>query len=196
MYKIRYVLAFTFALTACQASGPTRISYISVEPAYRYSEFTYASGSGEMRTVITGDPFSIGRKEFDSAVTKAMYGHHFGPPVVFTTTPDKEKINHHYSVIMMFDAPPTYGGIRICQGLPENAPSPPEQKPSADQPVYVAAGFCQDDVALTYLAGVMARSGVDDPAFRNYIGEVTMRLFPVFNQEMLPDRDHEFPFPP
>jgi hypothetical protein len=53
----------------------------------------------------------------------------------------------------------------------------------ADRQVYVAAGFCRDDVALTYLAGVMARSGIDDPAFHGYIGQVTMRLFPVFNEE-------------
>jgi hypothetical protein len=29
----------------------------------------------------------------------------------------------------------------------------------------------------------MARSGIDDPAFHGYIGQVTMRLFPVFNEE-------------
>jgi hypothetical protein len=95
---------------------------------------------------------------------------------------------------MLFDVPPTYGGVQVCRH--SETPGSTQQSAKSDQPIYVAAGFCLEDVPLTYLAGVVARSSIDDPAFQNYIGQVTTRLFPSFNQETLPDHDHDFPFPP
>ena len=193
MRAMSFAAIAALALTACQDTGPTRINYITVETAYRYNEWASVASSGEVRTVVVGDPFSVGREHFDQAVTDAMYGHNWGPLVKFTTKPS-DKANPHYSVVMLFDAPPTYGGVQVCR---ESGKTPTSQSaPQPDRPIYVAAGFCLEDVPLTYLAGVVARTGVDDPGFRNYIGQVTARLFPVFNQEMLPDRDHDIPFPP
>ena len=193
MRKVLFLATTALALAACQNSGPTRISYITVEPAYRYNEWASVASSGEVRTVVVGDPFSVGREHFDQAVTDAMYGHNWGPPVKFTTKPS-DKANPHYSVVMLFDVPPSYGGVQLCREPEKTAGT--HETAQSDQPIYVAAAYCLEDVPLTYLAGVVARSSIDDPAFQNYIGQVTTRLFPSFNQETLPDHDHDFPFPP
>jgi len=193
MRNLSFLAVALFALGACQDTGPTRINYVTVETAYRYSEWASVASAGEVRTVVVGDPYSVGREHFDQAVTDAMYGHNWGPPVKFTTKPS-EKANPHYSVVMLFDVPPTYGGVQICRDSQKSAGT--QATSQSDKPIYVAAGFCLEDVPLTYLAGVVARTGVDDPAFRTYIGQVTARLFPVFNQEMLPDHDHDMFFPP
>jgi hypothetical protein len=193
MRSFGVMAAMALALTGCQTSGPTRISYVTVEPAYRYNEWASVASSGEVRTVVVGDPFSVGREHFDQTVTDAMYGHNWGPPVKFTTKPS-DKANPHYSVVMLFDVPPTYGGVQVCRDSAKAAGT--HETAQSDQPIYVAAAYCLEDVPLTYLAGVVARTTPDDPAFRNYIGQVTSRLFPSFNQEQLPDHDHDLVFPP
>ena len=178
------------------ASGPTRISHNTINSAYRLDEVFYAGGSGVMRTVVTGDPFGVGRDRFDEAVTEAMYGHHFGPEMEFVTAP-ADGLNPHYKVVMMFDAPLAMGGRAVCTAAPgiENASAAAPAAPAPDQPVRVLAAFCRESLPLTELAGVMARSGIDDPAFRSFVGQVTMRLFPASNPEAHPDRDGELFIP-
>jgi hypothetical protein len=183
--------AAAFALTGCALFGPSRISHSTVDPAYRLNEVFYAGAPGAMRTVVTGDPFGVGRERFDEAVTEAMYGHHFGPDMEFVTDP-AEDLNRHYRVVMMFDAPLSTGGRAICEARPElqsASATPTAVAPAPDQPVRVLAAFCRDDLPLTDLAGVMARTSVDDPAFERFVAQMTMRLFPASNPEAVPDHD-------
>lgn len=179
-------------LAGCALSGPTRIAHSTTDPAYRLNEVFYAGAPGAMRTVVTGDPFGVGRERFDEAVTEAMYGRHFGPDMEFVTDPT-EDLNRHYKVVMMFDAPLSTGGRAVCDVSPtvQPAAATTAATPSADHPVRVVAAFCRDDLPLTQLAGVMARTGVDDPAFQRFVGHVTMRLFPADNPEARPDRDDD-----
>ena len=183
-------------LAGCVATGPTRISHNTVDPAYRLNEVFYAGAPGAMRTVVTGDPFGVGRERFDDAVTEAMYGHHFGPDMEFVTDPTEE-LNRHYKVVMMFDAPASTGSQEICRTTPqlEPAAATTAAAPAPDQPVYVLAAFCRDDLPLSNLAGVMARTGVDDPAFESFVAQVTIRLFPASNPEAMPDHDGEIFIP-
>jgi hypothetical protein len=190
MKRATLAAAAAILVTSCALSGPTRISHNTIDPAYRLNEVFYAGAPGAMRTVVTGDPFGVGRERFDEAVTEAMYGHHFGPNMEFVTDPTDD-LNRHYKVVMMFDGPLSTGGRAVCHvsnGV-QPAAATPTATPSADQPVRVIAAFCRDDLPLTELAGVMARTGVDDPAFRSFVGQVTMRLFPADNPEAHPDRD-------
>jgi hypothetical protein len=92
---------------------------------------------------------------------------------------------------MIFDAPLSLGGRAVCGHSISLQPAATPAAPLPDQPSYVIAAFCREDVPLTQLAGVMARTGVDDPVFRNFIGLVTLRLFPAFNPEARPDHDRE-----
>jgi hypothetical protein len=171
------------------ATGPTRISHTTSDPGYHLNEVFYAGESGAMRTVVTGDPFGVGRERFDEAVTDAMYGHHFGPEMEFVTEP-AEELNRHYKVVMMFDAPVSTGSHEICGSSPHLEPTAATTA-AADQPVHVLAAFCRDDVPLTDLAGVMARTGVDDPAFESFVAQVTTQLFPASNPEGMSDHDGE-----
>ena len=190
-----WVLA-AILLGGCVASGPTRISHNTIDPAYRLNEVFYAGAPGAMRTVVTGDPFGVGRDRFDEAVTEAMYGHHFGPDMEFVTDP-AEDLNRHYKVVMMFDAPLSAGGRAVCGVSPgvESAAATSAAAPAPDQPVHVVAAFCRDDLPLTDLAGVMARTSVDDPGFQSFVAQVTMRLFPASNPEAHSDRDGEIFIP-
>lgn len=184
-------------LSGCALSGPTRISHNTINPGYGLNEVYYAGASGAMRTVVTGDPFGIGRERFDEAVTEAMYGHHFGPDMEFVTEPSDD-LNRHYTVVMMFDAPLSTGGRAVCEASPQLQPAAATTAatPAADQPVRVLAAFCRGDQPLTELAGVMARSGADDPNFRAFVAQVTMRLFPASNPEDRPDYgDRDFLIP-
>jgi hypothetical protein len=192
------VLAATaaFALAGCALLGPSRISHSTTDPAYRLNEVYYAAAPGAMRTVVTGDPFGVGRERFDEAVTEAMYGTHFGPDMEFVTDP-AEDLNRHYKVVMMFDAPLSAGGRAVCDVSPSVQPAAATSAaaPSADRPVRVVAAFCRDDLPLTELAGVTPRTGVDDPAFEDFVAQVTMRLFPASNPEAHPDHDREILIP-
>ena len=67
--------------------------------------------------------------------------------------------------------------------------------PPSDQPVRVVAAFCRDDLPLTELTGVTPRTGVDDPAFEDFVAQVTLRLFPASNPEARPDHDGELLIP-
>ena len=186
------VLAVSAAilLGGCAVFGPNRISHSTIDPAYRLNEVFYAGAPGAMRTVVTGDPFSVGRERFDEAVTEAMYGRNFGPNMEFVTDP-VEGLNRHYKVVMMFDAPLSTGGRAICEASPELQPAAATTaaSPPADQPVRVLAAFCRDGTPLSDLAGVMARTNLDDPAFQRFVGHMTMRLFPASNPEAQPDHD-------
>lgn len=188
--------AAALLLGGCALFGPSRISHSTIDPAYRLNEVFYAGAPGAMRTVVTGDPFGVGRERFDEAVTEAMYGHHFGPDIEFVTDP-VEDLNRHYKVVMMFDAPLSTGGRAICDASPELQPASATTAvaPSPDQPVRVLAAFCRDDLPLTDLAGVMARTDVDDPAFQGFVAQMTMRLFPASNPEAHPDRDTDILIP-
>ena len=175
-------------LAACVATGPTRISHSTTDSGYHLTEVFHAGAPGAMRTVVTGDPFGVGRERFDEAVTAAMYGHHFGPDMEFVTDPTDE-LNRHYKVVMMFDAPVSTGSHEICGTPPQPEPAAATTAAAPDEPVYVLAAFCRDDLPLTDLAGVMARTGVDDQAFESFVAQVTMRLFPSDNPEAHPDFD-------
>src|SRR5260370_39373951 len=81
----------TLALGACLLAGAAAasgmISYSWLSYSYSPRDIAYAGGPGELWTEVAGNPFGATRAEFDQAVTRAMYGPHFGRPTEFTTTP-------------------------------------------------------------------------------------------------------------
>ncbi len=177
-------------LAGCALGGPNRIYYVVVDPAYKLNVFSFAGASGKMRTFVIGDPFAVGRERFDKAVTEAMYGHHFGPTVEFTTAPDAE-VNASYKVVMMFDAPLAVGESTVCGFAATSEEAATVAAPPPDKPVRVAAAFCLGSRPLTHLVGEMARTGIDDPAFRSFVAFMTFQLFPASNPEARPDHDRE-----
>lgn len=189
----RLLAAFgALVVAGCAIWGPNRISYVALDPGYRLNEFAFAGSTGSLRLVVTGDPFLLGRERFGKAVSEAMYGNHFGPRVEFTTDP-KAEVTGSYKVVMMFDAPLSAGEATVCKTSPaaESAAATASEESSPDRPVHVVAAFCRGPQPLTNLAGVMARTGVDDPAFLDFVAQMTLRLFPANNPEMHPDHDRD-----
>jgi hypothetical protein len=182
--RIIVSLAAAGVLLAACTSGPNRISYGYLDPGYSLGQVVYASEPGAVRTDILGDPFGVGASRFNDAVTQVMAKSHFGPPVVFTTSPEV-KTRASYHVVMAFDAPIGLGGERVCSDA-----STSDLKEPRPQLVHVVAAFCQGGYPLTYVVGEMRRDqGPDNAQFRNFVSSVTLRLFPAQNPEDRPDRD-------
>lgn len=187
MRKFVLPLAAVVLTTGCIGMGPTRISYRDVDTAYTLNEFNAAGASGEMRTIVLGDPFGIGRERFGEAVSDAMYGHHFGIPVEFATGA-AENANRHYKVVMAFDAPVGQGSASLCGVDADEAAQQPSSARGEDR-MHVVAAFCRGGIALTHLSGELAgATGPDDPAFQGFVAQVTSLLFPLNNPDA-PNRD-------
>ena len=148
--------------------------------SYAPTDIAFAGGSGQLLTQILGNPFGGPQEQFDTAVTNAMYGAHFGPPTRFTTTP-VGNFKRIFAVRLVFDATYPVTVNTICSIPPES----PKRTAPGNGTVRLSAAFCQSGDALTYLdAGGSGYSGPDDPRFVQFIRQVTTRLFPPQNPEL------------
>ena len=131
----------------------------------------YAASQGAMLTVISGNPFGTAKAELDSVVTETMYGSHFGPPVRFVTEVPQGNTSP-YRVVMLFNPAETTNSKELCTGSPApGAPTPGRVK--------IAAAVCANDIHETSVWGSVAEvSGLEDPAFKALIRQMTTQLFP------------------
>ncbi len=179
----------TLALTAlggCSRTGV--IDYVHLEPGYRPQQFAYAAGGRDLEADIQGNPFAMPKEEFDSAVTGAMRGAHFGQPTNFTTTPDYSA-REGYRVRLLFNGPGASSGRIVCAGgAAVVGPSPESGN------VRLLAAFCNGEYPLSYLsAHVSGIEDAHDPAFRDFMRQVTTNLFPPQNRQ---EQDHDNCVPP
>ena len=175
MKRLRTLLIL-FALAACATSGGV-ITFTYTDSGYSPGEFAYAGGPGELWTVIMGNPFNAPQPAVDQAITGTMYNAHFGPATQFTTTPgpNARKV---YRVVVMLNGPET-NSMAACGAVPPIQPS------YRGGNVLLFAAFCRGDYALTFLrAAGDGFAGPDDPKFRTFIQEITIRLFPPQNYDM------------
>ncbi len=174
--------AASLALAACLAAGSAAasgmISYSWLSYSYSPRDIAYAGGPGELWTEVAGNPFGATQAEFDQAVTRAMYGAHFGPPTEFTTTPGPSA-RRMFHVRLLFNGSAT-DEAHICAG------PPPALSASRGGDVVLYAAFCQNDESLSFLrAAGDGFSGPSDPEFKDLVQQVTMTLFPPQNNELL-----------
>ncbi len=168
------VLASLLFAAAC-APGGTRLTHQYLSSAYSSGEFAYAGAGRDLRTVVHGNPFGGGQSAFGEAVTDAMQGRHWGQRTHFTTAPGADARNL-YKVVLLFDPPIDFTGLRLCRdddatlaGLPRRGGA-----------VSVFAAFCLGDKSLTEIRGsIPSATGARDPAFRELVGQVTGALFPL-----------------
>ena len=149
-------------------------------PLYDQGTLTYAAGDLGLRTVIRGRPFGGSAESFESAVTDAMYGQHFGPAVDFKTVLEHEPADN-YRAVLVFDAPPSVRNDRLCDDLA----TLPRLDGSVGQEagaVSVVAAFCLNRTALTAVVGSTRAASAEDPAFRALMGQLTRDLFPPVNR--------------
>jgi len=193
------LLGLAFLLAACSGGsggGSSRGSAGNGLDGFGTIYWTYYStsydptdighvGGSQLLTQILGNPFGGPQQLFDTAVTNAMYGAHFGPPTHFTTTP-VGNFKRIFAVRLVFDATYPVTVNTICSIPPES----PQRMGPGDGTVRLSAAFCQSGDALTYLdAGGSGYSGPNDPRFVQLIKQVTMTLFPPQNPELR--RGHE-----
>ncbi len=174
MFRIVLVSTVLAVFGACAGGGMVVLTNENISSTYSSGEFRYAVESGELRVVVVGNPFGGDQAAFERAVTDAMKGRHWGPPVRFTTNPGPGA-REAYRVVMIFNPPTTLIGERVCRG---NAQEITSKTPQADETV-VFAVFCLSDGFLTQVQGtVRGATGFDDPSFRELVGQATQALFP------------------
>jgi len=187
MIKITLAAALGMAaLAGCSGTGI--IDYVHLEPGYRAQQFAYAAGGRDLRADVQGNPFAMPQDEFDAAVTDSMQGAHFGEPTNFTTTPG-DSARDGYRVRLLFKGPSASSGRIVCAGEP--AVVGPSRESGN---VRLLAAFCNGDYPLSYLsAHVSGIQDARDPAFRDFIRQVTTNLFPPQNRQ---EQDHNNCVPP
>jgi hypothetical protein len=178
---------FLILLILAGASAACAPDTVILSPTTYYGTYTpsvvnSAAASGGMLVEVVGNPFDVAKADLEDAVTSAMKGAHFGPPVDFVTT-KPEGFTSPYRIVLVFDDTRTYALAELCQKGTSIEPG------SGGQHVTVHAALCAGKQPLT---GVNGRAGgvtghvtsPDDWKFRRLISQVTTNLLPPFN----PDR--------
>jgi len=173
MRSANLLIAALAALSAC-ASGTVTLSHQDIAHGYSPGEFGYAAGGRDMWVVIVGNPFGGDTAAFESAVTRAMQGQHWGQRTNFTTAPG-DSAYIRYRAVLLFDPPRSLNGVRLCRDAPADLPSE-----AAGDGIELYAAFCHGKRMRTQIKGRIAgASGPDDPAFRELVARVTNGLFPA-----------------
>ena len=164
------------AAALCLAACAQVIVHAVVGPQ-RFSEGEYdnAAKSGEIRTVIVGNPFRVPKADLDRAVTGAMRGAPYGPPTTFTTSRAGPG-SGPYRVVIAFNAPRSLSARTLC------GPNPSVSTVTGTSDVRLFAAFCLEDVVLSEASGhVSGVSGPDAHGFRALVAQVTTHLFPGYD---------------
>lgn len=170
-WKIWLSLLLAILVTAC--GGNVRLTQQEISPVYKAGEFAYAGAGRDLRVVVAGNPFGGDKASFDRAVTGHMQGNHWGQPANFTTTPG-ESARESYHVVMLFNPPKTFPGMKLCRETPANLPSE-----TTGDGIVLFAAFCRRNESLTEIKGrIGAAAGPADPNFGDLVAGVTNGLFP------------------
>jgi hypothetical protein len=172
MRSILIVIAIFLSTSACTV-GNVRLTQQEISPVYQAGEFAYAGAGRDLRVVVAGNPFGGDQADFDGAVTGYMQGNHWGQATNFTTRPG-ESMRDSYHVVMLFNPPKTFPGIKLCREEPAALP-----REARDDGVVLFAAFCRRNESLTEIKGyVEAVDGPADPKFGELVAQVTNGLFP------------------
>jgi len=167
------IILALLALAGC--GGDVRLTQQEISPVYKAGEFAYAGAGRDLRVVVAGNPFGGDQGEFDDAVTGYMQGNHWGQPANFTTRPGASA-REAYHVVMLFNPPKTFPGMKLCREKPADLPS---EAAAPGAGVVLFAAFCRRNESLTEIKGhIAAASGLADPRFGDLVAAVTQGLFP------------------
>lgn len=178
---IRAVFATTLGLNlllgGCVVGSRVVESHAS--PIYSLSEFSYAAGGRDLRTVVQGNPFGgpfgCDDPAFGRTVTAIMQGKHAGPPTRFTTTPG-ESARPLYRVMMVFNPAETIPSADLCAHETLRT-KPARTKPATAEPIELQAAFCRGSSTATAVTGYLpGATSPEDPLFRTLVADATMAL--------------------
>ncbi len=168
------LLAAAVPLADAVADSVTRT--FMARPGTR-TTFVYAASSGEMATVIIGNPFGGAQQQVDAAVLAALSGSYIGPQVRFTNTPSPQA-PAGYEIVVLLDGPPGMAAKTLCTDRARAAPVP---SPGSTT---VVIAFCAGTTTMSAAAGRTSKiASPDDPAFRTLLLRTMMMVIPTRDQE-------------
>lgn len=167
-------LAVAAVVAACAAGtvGPANVG-----GSYDPQMLGYIAAKGALHTRVLGNPFEAPQDRLDAAVTGAMTGAHFGPPIRFSAKPDPDN-SSPYRVVVMFNPGPGVTAGKLCAG--------PEQPAAGGRggPLRVLMAFCSAGAHESSVSARLERAGgPEDPALRALIRQMTGRLLPPRNPD-------------
>ena len=178
MFRKIFLILLVFAGASACSPGSVVLSPTSYYITYTPSVLNSAAASGGMLVEVVGNPFDAPNADLDRAITGAMTGSHFGPPVNFVTT-KPEGFTSPYRVVLVFDDTRNYTEAKLCKEGTSIEPG------SGGDRVKVHAALCAAKQPLTGVNGRVGEvTGPDDPKFRRLISQLTTNLLPPGN----PDR--------
>jgi hypothetical protein len=176
---VRLAVLAAGGLLAAACAGQSTIYNNMLSGGYRPYVFGYAAGRRDLTTIIVGNPFEIEQAELDRRLVDMLNeSPNFLQPTHFTTTPGPSA-RQQYRAVFLFNRQIVLPG-RACRA--------PEQVPAADlgTTTRLVAVFCQQGGYLSTVTGELRDvTGIDDPRFRQLIGQMVPLLFPPID----PTRD-------
>lgn len=167
------IIAAVFLSTSACTVGNVRLTQQEISPVYKAGEFAYAGAGRDLRVVVAGNPFGGDQPSFAQAVTGYMQGNHWGQATNFTTNPG-ESARDSYHVVMLFNPPKTFPGIKLCREQPADLP-----REARNGGVVLFAAFCRRNESLTEIKGfIETADGPADPNFGDLVAQITNGLFP------------------
>ena len=162
------VLSVCLALAACGE----RVVSDEPAPAYTMQEVAYAASDRDLRVVVHGNPFGGDQQAFGQTLTGMMQNRIMGVRTNFTTTPGPTA-RPEYRVVIAFNLAQNELNSALCAN-----PTLPTKPPGG--PIIVQGAFCRGGGPLTSATGWLDRpQSVQDPMFRDLIGDLTYSLFPT-----------------
>jgi len=168
------VLVLAGVLVGAAACANTTVHSVSDSSArYTPNQVNYVTSSGEVRTVILGNPFAMSKVDFDNSVTSHMEGRPLWSSHARYTTHPSDQAKTAYHVAMAFNPPENYDADDVCASRDSAA------SPGSAGNIRIVAAFCSADTRLsdTLVYGGGA-SGPTDPVFVKMIRQVMLDLFP------------------
>lgn len=142
---------------------------------YTVDDFDYASRNGDLITRVGADPFGGPQDDFAYRVTNHMYGANVGGDVRFTPL-SRGRGGRRYLVVMRFNPPIGADEADFC--------FPNRKVPTLPlgRTLRLAAAFCYKNTLLSTATGRVShvRDG-QSPLFRKLVRQVTLSLFPSFD---------------
>lgn len=166
------ILGLSLLLAGC-AGTASRIGGVQYESYYDPMLVRYAARSGEIPVVVRGSPFAAGGDP--TAIVAVMRPPAWLADARFVLS-GKAEANAYYRVVLLFGTIPGGRSAEAACGYSEIA------EPTINGSDHLQAAFCAGSRPVTSLIadGPTVRNA-EDPAFRDFLGQVVTVLLPATN---------------
>ena len=168
------VASFLVLLTACAGTGGSKLTYETIETRYQSGLVGWASESGQLNTVILGNPFATNVDPEAMAGVLELPG--WFKSVQLTTRPKDPARTENRLVLVFNPTKRPLGGKAACGDLGRIAVA----EPSATMQVQLA--FCSgSNLNTAVILDAPVGGGPGDPAFQRHVNEALAVLLPREN---------------